>query len=1098
MKLNELSLLSSEIVILNCPEGNREFQDKDEIQFFLESDHWYGRQGDVVKPVVITNGSAFFEGLAGRRETIWILSKKTEKQLHLRFISTSERLPITLDIGVDALVVEFLYKETEILEKDMGQACQWLTHEFVVEGAISKLIVSRFQGSGEKDFQVIGRKWRADIQPAKDGGYLLRRIARKTQRPSSVNVLEGIYTFIDASAATRLQDPAQKAMLEATLQSNTAYLELWKLYNDLSWKRAQGSASRLGALPYDGFNTFEIPGGNAWRLIPKSMESFHKFKELWKQLEIPDSTQVEVSEQEPDWTADLIGADSQEKMVRGVIAFDQGSLTVWPDTRRRNSKPPDKGYIYYSLAGDRTAGKRREEAKRAIDSGKRLPQLRYLLEGVSVPIDRHRKLKDLTRYAEETFKGGIPTDRQRRALSVALNTPDIALIIGPPGTGKTQVIAALQRRLAEENGGRNLRGQVLVSSYQHDAVDNALSRSDVFGLPPVRVGGRQPDGQVSGQFEHWSSKLASHLDGCVKDLELREPLLGYIKALRKQFQLLRMARLDIAGRIDALQNAEELLSQVQASGSPIPASLEARWQEYLENQLEVSHKTRSEYDRKPLLLRVRGLRIEPKGFADDGADRAYDLQRWLRREGIELKPNHQSLLQQAADAQLLDDLQLAELGLLRDQLMDRILPDYRPPEIRSRLDSDGLVLIADLEKALEKGITASRKGIAGVLEQLSNALHFDPLAAQSTTQEYAMVVGATCQQAAGAQMSNLKEVAGLEHSSISFDTVVVDEAARANPLDLFVPMAMAERRIVLVGDDRQLPHLLEPEIEQEVAAQHDLTTVERKAFETSLFERLRIQLQRLEREDGVQRVVMLNTQFRMHPVLGDFVSKNFYESVGMETVLSGRGAEDFVHQLPGYEGKVCAWLDVPGDLGYERKFGTSRIRQVEAERVAQEVARLLAASNEDVSVGVITFYSAQSSRIMEQLERIGVMQKTPEGYQPVDEYRLTSDGEERLRVGSVDAFQGKEFDVVLLSNVRSSNRKISASTDNPEQREAQLNGKYGFLRLANRMNVAMSRQRKLLVIVGDRAMAEGEEAQEAVPALVAFADLCRGSYGCIR
>ncbi|MNR30998.1 hypothetical protein D3C85_1484840 [compost metagenome] len=126
------------------------------------------------------------------------------------------------------------------------------------------------------------------------------------------------------------------------------------------------------------------------------------------------------------------------------------------------------------------------------------------------------------------------------------------------------------------------------------------------------------------------------------------------------------------------------------------------------------------------------------------------------------------------------------------------------------------------------------------------------------------------------------------------------------------------------------------------------------------------------------------------------------------------------------------------------------------------------------------------------------MSKTSEGYQPVAEYRLNSNGEERLRIGTVDAFQGKEFDVVLLSNVRSSARKVSANSENPEQRDKQLNGKYGFLRLANRMNVAMSRQRKLLIVVGDLSMTDGEEAQEAVPALVNFVELCRGAYGCIR
>jgi hypothetical protein len=61
--------------------------------------------------------------------------------------------------------------------------------------------------------------------------------------------------------------------------------------------------------------------------------------------------------------------------------------------------------------------------------------------------------------------------------------------------------------------------------------------------------------------------------------------------------------------------------------------------------------------------------------------------------------------------------------------------------------------------------------------------------------------------------------------------------------------------------------------------------------------------------------------------------------------------------------------------------------------------------------------------------------------------------------------------------------------------EKSANKKYGHLRLSNRMNVAMSRQRSLLIAVGDRAMAECDGAGEAVPALSAFLQLCKGEHG---
>lgn len=1097
MNFHESPLLASDIVTLECPEGQDGLEPSQEARFFFEGDQWFICQNKVVKPVRPGKDKLLFEGLARRRETLWLLTRATPKQVFMAFLSPSERIDAAVNIGVDALVAEFLVEKREIQEASVGQACAWLAHEFLIETSPPKLIVARFTTGATADFQLIGRQWRADVQSVDGKGYLIRRLGPRPAHASRVTLLEGLSAFVDASAAARLEDPQQKALLEAALQNNTAYLELWKLYNDLSWKRAQEEASRLGVLSYKGCEGREYKGGNAWRLIPKNIESLQAFKERWAALEIADATQVEVTESAPDWTVDLPDAMTQARVVRGRLIFEADSVIVVPDERRKGEMPPQSGYVYYSLAGDRTVGKRREEAKRSIDSGRRLPQLRYLLEGVSVPVERHRKLKDITAYAQETFKGGKPTDRQRDALRVALNTPDLALIIGPPGTGKTQVIAALQRRLAEEGEGRSLRGQVLISSYQHDAVDNALSRSNVFGLPPVRVGGRQSSGKLSVQFEHWGQELAKHLDQRVDELERNEPLLKHMKLLRHEFQLLRVAKLDASGRVQALARVAALLEKAADSGVRIPSALESRWTEYLETQQSREVANADAGTRRALLLRVRALRVEPIGFADDGDAQAHALDRALLRERVALSESQQQLLERAANSDAADQALLDELRQLRDHLLDRLLPDYRPPSIRSRLDDEGRALVNDLEHALEKKISVSRKGIAGVLTQLSNALRFDPWQAQSTTEEYAMVVGATCQQAAGNQMSSLKQVAGLEHGSISFDTVVIDEAARANPLDLFVPMAMAERRIVLVGDDRQLPHLLEPDIEQEVARQNELDDVERKAFETSLFERLRVQLQRLEKEDAVQRVVMLDTQFRMHPVLGEFISKHFYEAVGMEAVKSGRAAEEFRHTLIGYENKVCAWLNVPADAGAEHRVGTSRIRAEEANLVAQEVARLLAQAD-PVSIGVITFYSAQALEIMRELEKLRIMVATQQGYEPAEAYRMTADGEERLRVGTVDAFQGKEFDVVLLSNVRTSRKKFDNQALDPEQREAQRNARYGFLRLPNRMNVAMSRQRKLLIVVGDLALAEGPEAEEAVPALAAFATLCRGKHGCIR
>ncbi|MFW1480559.1 C-terminal helicase domain-containing protein, partial [Vibrio parahaemolyticus] len=118
---------------------------------------------------------------------------------------------------------------------------------------------------------------------------------------------------------------------------------------------------------------------------------------------------------------------------------------------------------------------------------------------------------------------------------------------------------------------------------------------------------------------------------------------------------------------------------------------------------------------------------------------------------------------------------------------------------------------------------------------------------------------------------------------------------------------------------------------------------------------------------------------------------------------------------------------------------------------------------------MITFYAAQRDHIIEKMVDRKIMEYSSTGSSVLSEFRMTKPNsggnpEERFRVGSVDAFQGKEFDVVLLSTVRSWNEP-------DEITQETVNAQLGFLRIPNRINVAMSRQKRLLIVVGDTSLA---------------------------
>ena len=149
-------------------------------------------------------------------------------------------------------------------------------------------------------------------------------------------------------------------------------------------------------------------------------------------------------------------------------------------------------------------------------------------------------------------------------------------------------------------------------------------------------------------------------------------------------------------------------------------------------------------------------------------------------------------------------------------------------------------------------------------------------------------------------------------------------------------------------------------------------------------------------QDPVQRraVVMLDTQFRMHPVLGDFMSREFYEKEKLDPVKSGRPASSFLSNIPGHAKRVCCWIDVPwsdGDGRESRQGIPSWHRKAEGKAVAAEAKRLLEACGDSVSIGVITFYSAQRDAIFRELKQFGLVDRDTETgeWLIADEYRKT-------------------------------------------------------------------------------------------------------------
>ena len=888
--------------------------------------------------------------------------------------------------------------------------------------------------------------------------------------------MRGELSFVDATVAGAIR-PAAASELDELVRGAESYLRRWSEYNEIERRHVLMRARRAGAVRYErclltatGDWRFHLESGfdseTVRRLGESGHDDFAASSEMSPQLHPGAPPEDNVGDiPMAEFVGQLIALDTN----RGSIDL-RGSQGVWEERQ-----PPKAGFLFVSLTGDAIRLRRREVARDAIVSTScPMPQLGLLLEGRPVRFVRGRQLTKIPRSVLQRFPKGA-TDRQLDALRVAMNTPDIALIQGPPGTGKTDVIAALEAWLAEEadtNGG--LAKSVLLTSYQHDAVDNAASRSTVLDLPALRIGGRRSPDDTGADAAAWADALADTLRA---DLAERSdgPLVRLSRELQDRIRMYALAPLP------SDQTATLLEQVVQSGVAVLPSDLRDR---LLERAGELralrSGKPRAA-ENAPLERAMRALRTTAPAFADDGALMAGKLIVHLRRAGI-ADASDVALLEKAAALDKPNDDVLLQLEDLRDRLLDRIASPARSLPGAPTHDDQSRLLLAEAAREAAEALRRTRDGIGEVIARLIDALENDPRAVIRTLGNYTAVLAATCQQSAGRAMALEKD------TGVEFETVIVDEAARANPLDLMIPLAQARRRIVLVGDQRQLPHVLEPEVERELDS--DVAEETRTALRQSLFERLYEDLKARERSGEPQRVVTLDTQFRMHPALGDFVSRAFYEPHGT-TLKSGRPASEFAVSFSATGSSVAAWVDIPLNKGAERP-GLSKSRLAEAEWIASNLTTMLE-EQPFLSFGVISFYSAQVRAIERALERTGVMVPTDAGgLEVAPRWRETRDYSgrriARLRVGTVDAFQGREFDVVLLSLTRST--RPTGSTE-----ALALRRRFGHLMLENRLCVAMSRQKRLLMVVGDSAMATDPEATIAVPALKTFHDICEGVQG---
>lgn len=1049
------------------------------------------KAGNQSWPVSATQDDSSVKLLLGRGlpYVAWVTSATPSSftvQVHV--FPVSYRLPERFALGVDEEIVDRL-RSLLAAKITADRAVELLTEDITLPARPDGLPRFLYVGSpnrhpdSENFLRLLGKRFNIDVARLEDRWIVtyvtLIKNKRVTNRP--VTLLEADWHFENVTLAARDRAQLQLRTAEA-VQDQRSYLKLWEQYQAVERHRGERLARQLGAVSYTERPEYQ---GGFWTFRASATP-----EQLALLRQQPDLT-LRATETRPhdlETTATPPSPQRPAQEFNGEFSsVSDGVLRVRP-LGDDESMPPPAGWLSLSRAGDLAQYERRDRARMAIEKGETpMPQLALLLEGRETVQRRLHREPALppNSQAAAVFRGP-PTARQVEALEVALNTPDIALIQGPPGTGKTRVIAALQQRLADIAKDRaHLPGHTLLTSAQHAAVENAVAATKVFGLPAVKVGkNRRFKEDFSDAVDHWRRDMIDELRARLSDSP-EQPL--EVQYVHLRDEVLRVTTAP-SPRDDLQQVISHLLER---GGNHLNLKTRDQLREIVD---EPAPAEVDQEERAYLLTCVRALRTTPEAFGDDGPRMARRCLRRLEDTAalLDLSAEGRAVLEACADWDSEEEPPfLAALEEVKERLLTALQPQLAPPA-RRQVDRRLIELLNTALEEVRRAARQERGGIQTVLHDMLASLENDPDGTRAAIKNYTAVLAATCQHSDSFAVRQIRTALGNE--ARVFENVVIDEAARVHPLDLLIPMAQAERRIILVGDHRQLPHLLEPDVERELQAGWQDASVQdanAAALRQSLFERLFETLREHEKRDGIKRVVTLDQQYRMHPVLGQFVSNTFYETHNpSEAFSSGRPAEAFEHGLAPYGDAVAVWLDVPHGLGAERGR-QSKVRQVEADKVAAEAERLLR-MRPDFSVGVISFYADQVREIRKAMEKQGLTQRGEDGeYQIHPDFRDTYDTQghsrERLRVGTVDAFQGMEFDVVLLSLTRSNTL--------PGQTPEQQRRRYGHLTLENRLCVAMSRQQRLLILVGDAAMLSSKGTVSAVPALDHFYQLCKGEYG---
>lgn len=624
-----------------------------------------------------------------------------------------------------------------------------------------------------------------------------------------------------------------------------------------------------------------------------------------------------------------------------------------------------------------------------------------------------------------------PNESQMNAIISGINARDVFLVMGPPGTGKTTVILEWVKYFVKQGK------RVLVSSQNNKAVDNVLARiADEKYVDIIRVGSESKvqSEVIPYMFENKVASLRNNIstnsDNRIKDIDI---------IINDWLQYLNCIDMAVKAFNTVENSREQFCRVVSTKLLPLYRKLKYLYQEYLqlkgqkESVIFLIRQLKNKIDkyeasRNPVIKIF--TRIEYKSNLQKVQNEVVEYEK-LKLKEINIVTEYNSLRNRYS--QLYEQIKAVDFfDLFRNilneqnaiQSVNRI-PIKRQENIWNLFDN-----CRNIEIKSKGGCVEQQKRIMENnrrAEQLKNVILMWKQEIEGK-QNYALneivletvdLVGATC-----IGINSQKRF-----SNLDFDITIIDEAGQIQVHNVLVPMSVSNK-LIMLGDHKQIP----PSADQELINLCEENNVKTDMLSMSLFEKMYNEL-------PITNKIMLDTQYRMPAEIADTISEWFYEGKYY--------SPEFKKNLKSLIPQLSDWPYVIIDTSKEKNRFEHKIEgagcdnELEAEIIAKLISFVSDNPENDLrEIGVISAYSSQVKLIKKKLNKILKRELVNE------------------MVATLDSYQGQERDIILYSFTKS-------SSVSPKKR------RIGFLNELRRLNVAMTRCKKMLVLIGDMDFLSG-------------------------